>query len=134
MPQPPSTAHFDPRLVLLACLTLLLLGLFARLRRTSHSHLDYAARADMTRLLAVVWGGLLVEWARSRAGELTPGFWLASLALLPFVVGALMLSIRLFRAYRVPLQQSSTPSPTTLPLATPKPSILPIPGAKGGRK
>lgn len=102
MPQTPQTAHFDARLAFLAILTLLLLGLFARLRRTWRNDPEYANRADMTRLIAVVWGGLLVEWLRSRADELTPAFWLCSLALLPFVVGAIALSLRLFRAFRTP--------------------------------
>ena len=102
MPPPISAAHFDGRLAFLAILTLLLLGLFARLRRTWRNDPEYDNRADMTRLIAVVWGGLLVEWLRSRADDLTPAYWLCSLALLPFVVGAIALSLRLFRAYRTP--------------------------------
>ena len=102
IPQPPSTTYYDWRLWFLAVLTLLLLGLFARSRRASRHDPEYGNRADMTRLVAVVWGGLIVEWVRSRAGDLTPGFWIASVALLPFVGGAIFLSLRLFRAYRTP--------------------------------
>ena len=93
---------FDMRLPLIAIVALLLLAVVIRARRTPPYDPEYASRVNMARLLGVVWGGLLVEWARSRFDLATPGFWIASLALMPFVVGAIAFSLRLFRAYREP--------------------------------
>jgi hypothetical protein len=92
----------DLRLPLIVLVTLLLIVIAIRARRTPAFDPEYPARRDMARLLGVVWGGLLVEWARSRFDLATPGFWVASLALLPFVVGAVAFSVRLLRAYREP--------------------------------
>ncbi len=108
----PQTAPFHPdmRLILLALLLAALIAGIVRVRRTDVDDDDYAPRRDMALLLGVVWLGLGVEWMRSRLGLATPGFWFASLALLPFVFGAIVLGARLFGAYRA---DASAPIPPT---------------------
>lgn len=116
----PHTAPFHPdaRLILLALLLMTLIAGIVRLRRTDPYDDDYAPRRDMARLLGIVWLGLGVEWIRSRLGLATPGFWFASLALLPFVFGAIVLGARLFGAYRADASASPPPSRPNPP--TPK--------------
>ncbi len=101
--------HPDARLLLLALLLIVLIAGIVRMRRTDAYDDDYAPRRDMAWLLGVVWLGLGVEWIRSRMGLATPGFWFASLALLPFVFGAIVLGARLFGAYR---DGASAPPPS----------------------
>ena len=96
----PFNSHIDLRLMLIACLAVLLFALVIRLRRTAPLDPEWGPRADMMRLIAVICGGLLFEWVRARFDLATPGFWIASVALLPFVVGTVVLSVRLLQAYR----------------------------------
>ena len=103
-----SRVHADARLILLAIVLLVVIGAWIRLRRTDPDETDYAPRRDMACLLSLVWAGLGVEWIRSRFDLATLGFWIATLALLPFVVGAVALGLRLIGAYRA---ESSVPPP-----------------------
>jgi len=95
----PFDPHLDLRLVLIAVLALLLVALVIRLRRTAPRDPEWGPRADMARLTGVICGGLLFEWVRARFDLATPGFWIASVMLLPFMVAAVVLSLRLLQAY-----------------------------------
>jgi hypothetical protein len=88
--------------------TALLLGALAlRWRRTRPWHADFGPRMDAARLAAVALGAQALELIRARVRPGSGGFWILSLALLPFVACALSLLWRLYRAYRTPAFESA---------------------------
>jgi hypothetical protein len=92
--------------IFLAIVAALLVGALVRWRRTPEAHPDYAARADVARLLGAFVLGQILVLVRSRlepgspVAPKPPGFWICSVALLPVVVAVLFYVRRLFGAYR----------------------------------
>lgn len=84
----------------LGAVAALLIGAWLRWRATPRTNADYAARGDMTRLLAVILVAQALNLVRTRFAFGSAGFTLCTVLLLPLAVVALALVWRLLQAYR----------------------------------
>jgi hypothetical protein len=105
-----------PFAIICGALTLLsivlLLGAIVRLARTPRSHPDRGARWNTARLLAIVSVALGLSVIRTQFLSTSRPFLILSVALVPFGIAALWLTVQLVRTYR---SEKERPSDQTLP-------------------
>jgi hypothetical protein len=81
-------------------LALCLPAALVRWAGTSRNHPERAARRDVILLLAIALVACVGAMARDHLQPATPAFYALSAALAPFAIAALVLTVRLFAAYR----------------------------------
>ena len=86
--------------VLLIFSIALLVWSLARWKRTPDYHPEYSVRRDTALLFILLVAGVAGDAARIRFPDVSMPFLLISLCLIPVAVGAVVLLVRLIKAYR----------------------------------
>ena len=86
--------------ILIACGAVLFIWSAARWRTTAPSHSEYGARREVTILAVLLIVGVLGDAVRERYPDGSPGFSISTFALFPVAVGALVILMRMFAAFK----------------------------------
>jgi len=86
--------------ILLTLSVVLLIWAFARWKGTPEFHPEYGVRRDSALLFILLVAAVIGDAARTRFPDVSMPFLLISLGLIPIAVGAVVLLVRLIKAYR----------------------------------